>query len=92
MDYDYFSDESNKLQVSHYEPQTEDYDSDSSISYADEFEKEPTEFEDILLDGLIADNYTAEYLKKIKDLEIQLKEKASSGYFRCKIKDVKVYK
>ena len=46
----------------------------------------------MLLDGLIANDCTDEYLKKLKDLEIRLKEKVSAGHFRFKINDAKVYK
>ena len=62
MDYDYISDKFKESQVSQYVPQVEYSDSDSSISY-NEFVEQPTEFEDMLLDGLIANKCTAEYFK-----------------------------
>ena len=64
MDHNYFRDNSNESQVSQFVPLVEYSDSDSSISYADELVEQHTEFEDILLDGLTADDCTAEYLKK----------------------------
>ena len=48
--------------------------------------------EDMLLDGLLCDDFTDEYLAKLKDLEIRLQEKVSLGNFWCKVKHAKVYK
>ena len=93
INHDYFSDSSNELHVSNFIPPSDQSDSDSSISYSDTDEsQQPTEFEDMLLDGLLGDDYTDEYLAKLKDLEIRLQEKVSSGHFRCKVKHAKVYK
>ena len=62
MDHDYLSNNSNISQVSQYVPDAEEYDSDSSICYDDDLLDQHTELEDMLLDGLIADECTADYI------------------------------
>ena len=71
IDNDYFSDSSNESHVSDFIPPSDQSNSDSSISYSDADEsQQPAEFEDMLLDGLLGDDYTDEYLAKLIDLEI----------------------
>ena len=45
----------------------------------------------MLLDGIIADDYSDEYLEKLKILELCLQDKLSSGHNICNVKYEKVY-
>ena len=52
----------------------------------------PTNFEEMLADGLMNEDYNEEYLQKLKLLESRLKDKVNTCHFRCKIKHKKVNK
>ena len=91
VDIDQFSDSSNESHVSNYLPSSDTSESDSSIRYAEPDDNQPTELEEMLLDGLINNDYSDEYLKELKVLEQRLQDKIDTGHFRCKVKHAKVY-
>ena len=73
-------------------PYTDSSESETSVIYDKDNNEKPTDFEEMLTDGLITDDHNEEYLIKLKLLESRLKDKVNTGHFRCKIKPVKVYK
>ena len=54
--------------------------------------EETNHFDDMLAEGLMTDDCDEEYLKKLKLLEIRLKENVDTGHFRCKIQPANIYK
>ena len=78
--------------MSNYTTTTKSSKSDDSIAYAKEEDEQPADLSNMILDGIIAEDYSQEYLDKLKLLEQRLQDKVTNDYFRCKVKHDKVYK